>query len=169
MRKSLVLVAVIIMAALALPGGVRADDDDSGGQATGRARLHQISRSGIRARILFLDSGSPDNGLVVSGRATGLDPTQMFFTLVYDTGALPGGPEACLPSSANQLTGVQMQVGFWKVYADGTGTLFAIKAGDSYVPLSDIGATSVRHVVGPPPEGFVLQACGRVRRNGQAD
>lgn len=167
MRKSLMLVAVTLTAALALPGGVLADD--WGAQATGRAQLHQITQSGIQARILFLDSGSPENGLVVSGSAAGLDPTQMFFTLVYDTGALPGGPEACVPSPANQLTSDQMRVDFWKVNADGTGTLFRIKAGTSYVALSDIGAASVRHVVGPPPGGLVLQACGRVRRNGQAD
>ncbi len=131
-------------------------------QAIGKSHLQQIEQSGVRARILFLDSGSADTGLVVSGEATGLDPQASYFSLVYDRGARPRGPGACLPGGDPPLTGDQMGVGFWQVGPDGTGTLFAIKTGSAYVPLDDVGAVSVRIVLGPPPEGFVLEACGRV-------
>ena len=129
---------------------VRAD------QGVGSARAHTIDGSGIQGRIVFLDSGDAAGGLVVSGRATGLDPAQGYVTLVYDRGAVPGGPSACLPSGA-VLTGTQMFVGFWSVDEDGNGTLFVTKTGESYAPMSDIGATSIRLA------DMTLQACGRVR------
>lgn len=131
-------------------------------QALGAARLQTVEKSGVQARILFLDSGSADTGLVVSGEATGLDPQASYFTLVYDRGARARGPEACRPAGDPPLTGDQMGVGFWEVGPDGAGTLFAIKTGGTYVSLEDIGAVSVRIVLGPPPEGFELEACGRV-------
>ena len=90
-------------------------------EGTGAARLHAIDHSGVQARIVFLDTGNPQNGLVVSGIASGLDPTQMYFTLVYDTGSKPGGPAACVPTGNPPLTGAQMAVGFWTVADDGTG------------------------------------------------
>ncbi len=129
-------------------------------QATGSAQLSQISGSGIRGQILFLDSGSSTNGLVVSGFATGLDPTAAYISLRYDTGSVPGGPLACEPSSPDPLTGAQMFVGAWTVNSDGTGTLFAIKSGASYTPLSAIGSISIRRV-----PGGVLQACGQINTN----
>jgi hypothetical protein len=130
--------------------------------AVGSARLNEIDDSGIRARVVFLDTGSAAGGLIVSAVATGLDPTQTYFSLVYDTGSAPSGPGACLPSGP-ALTADQMEVGFWKVARNGVGTLFVIKRGDDYVPLDEIGAMSIRIVLGPPPAGFVLQACGRIR------
>ncbi len=133
--------------------------------ATGSAQLHPISQSGIRAQINFLDTGSATNGLVVSGNVIGLNPTQAYFSLIYDKRSVPGGPVACEPSSSNPLTLSQMIVGFWTVAANGTGTLFVTKTGSSYVPLTDFDSISVRIVLGPPPEGFVLQACGQVHRN----
>ena len=68
------------------------------GQATGSARLTPINGSGIQAEILFLDTGSDVNGLVVSGKAIGLDPTQAYFSLLYNVGSVPGGPVACTPA-----------------------------------------------------------------------
>jgi hypothetical protein len=132
--------------------------------ATGAARLHPIDRSGVRARIVFLDTGSPDQGLVVSGQAAGLDPAQTYVSLIYDTGAVPGGPRACEPTGPT-LSPAQMIVGTWQVAADGTGTLFAVKTAAGYAALESFDAVSVRIVVGPPPAGFVLQACGQVHRN----
>jgi hypothetical protein len=128
----------------------------------GSSRLGPIGGSGIRARAAFLDTGHPATGLIVSAVATGLDPSQTYFSLVYDTGSAITGPLACLPTGPS-LTADQMNVGFWKVSPRGEGTLFAVKQGDSYVPLDEIGAISIRIVLGPPPEGFVLQACGGVR------
>jgi hypothetical protein len=133
--------------------------------AIGSARLNEIDDSNIRARVAFLDTGGPAGGLVVSAVATGLDPTQTYFSLVYDTGSLPSGPGACLPTGP-ALTAEQMEVGFWKVARNGVGTLFVVKRGDDYAPLDAIGAMSIRIVLGPPPAGFVLQACGRVRSVG---
>ncbi|MGI0025771.1 MAG: hypothetical protein ACREA4_11605, partial [Nitrososphaera sp.] len=77
---------------------------------------------------------------------------------------LPGGPNACVPSTIpSPITGAQMLVGSWSVEQDGTGTLFAVKTGEGYSPLSDIGAMSVRVVDPVPPPD--LQACGRVHEN----
>ena len=97
-------------------------------------------------------------------RGTGLDPEATYVSLVYDSGAVPSGPLACEPGNF-QLDGTQMFVGFWKVEADGTGTLFGVKTGDSYAALDSVGAMSIRVVQGPPPAGFVLQACGRVHED----
>jgi hypothetical protein len=135
---------------------------------TGSARLNSINGSEIEARIVFLDTGPPLNELIVAGRARGLDPTQSYVTLVYDAGSVAEGPAACTPSGiVPPLTPDQMFVGSWEVSENGTGELFAVKTGSSYVPLRAVGTTSVRVVLGPPPEGFVLQACGEVevRRN----
>ncbi len=131
--------------------------------ATGAARLHPIERSGVQARVLFLDTGSPEQGLLVSGHAAGLDPAQTYVSLIYDTGAVPGGPQACTPTGA--LSPAQMVVGTWQVAADGTGTLFAVKTAAGYAAVETFDAVSVRVVLGPPPAGFVLQACGQVHRN----
>lgn len=155
MRKRLAGIAAGLLMALMWSASVAAD------LGIGSARLHPIDQSGIRARVAFLDTGSPVGGLIVSAIATGLDPAQTYFSLVYDTGSAPSGPGACAPSGL--LTPAQMSVGFWNVASDGTGTLFAAKQGDGYVPLDEIGAMSIRIVLGPPPAGFVLQACGRVR------
>ena len=124
-------------------------------QGVGSARTHAIDGSGIRGRIVFLDSGDSAGGLVVSGRATGLDPAQGYVSLIYDRGAVPGGPEACLPTGG--LTGTQMFVGFWSVDEDGTGSLFVTKTGDAYAPIDDVGAVSIRLAT------MALQACGRVQ------
>jgi hypothetical protein len=132
-------------------------------QGTGSAQLAEIDSSGIQARVVFLDSGSRQNGLVVSGVATGLDPNQFYISLLYDTGSTAEGPAACLPTGPG-ITPGQMIVGLWRVAANGTGTLFAIKNGDSYVPLRNVGTMSIRVVLGPAPQGAVLEACGRVRR-----
>jgi len=128
--------------------------------STGSARLHEINRSGIQARMLFLDTGDPATGLVVSGTATGLDPAAAYISLRYDTGSVPGGPLACEPSDSSTLTEAQMFVGSWTVAADGTGTLFAIKTDATYTALTEIGAISIRRV-----PGGTLQACGQIHRN----
>src|SRR5215216_2222249 len=86
--------------------------------STGAATLHQVDRSGITARIVFLDTGDPSTGLVVSGTAKGLDPEDTYITLVYDDGSVPGGPRACEPPPGNDQTMAQMFVGTWTVAAD---------------------------------------------------
>lgn len=124
-------------------------------QETGRTQLHSIDQSGIRGVILFLDTGSPSTGLIVSGFATGLDPAAGYISLRYDARSVPGGPHACEPSAFNNLTFPQMFVGSWTVNVDGTGTLFAVKTTGTYTPLSEIQNISIRRV-----PGGILQACG---------
>jgi len=139
------------------------------GQAAGSARQTPINGSGIQAEILFLDTGSNANGLVVSGRATGLDPTQTYFSLLYNVGSVPGGAIACTPAPppAPQITFAQMFTNFWTVAPDGTGTLFRQKTGSAYVPLSDVATVSIRKVTPGmnPPFFDILQACGEISRN----
>src|SRR5262245_52020403 len=80
--------------------------------SAGGALQTPIDQSGIKGDIAFLDTGSSLHGLVVSGRATGLDPNlptgQFYFSLLYDKGSRPGGPTACIPSANNNLTFAQM-------------------------------------------------------------
>ncbi len=125
-------------------------------QSTGKAHLHPIGQSGIQGVILFLDTGSPLTGLIVSGFATGLDPAAGgYVSLRYDDRSVPGGPRACEPSAFDDLTFPQMFVGSWTVNVDGTGTLFVAKTLETYTPLSEIQTTSIRRAT-----GGILQACG---------
>ncbi len=138
------------------------------GQATGSAQEHSINGSGIQAEILFLDTGSNVHGLVVSGKATGLDPTQTYFSLFYNTSSLPGGPNACVPDpKAPPITDAQMFTNFWSVAPDGTGTLFRQKIGAAYVSLNDVATISIRKVTPGmnPPFFNVLEACGEIHVN----
>jgi hypothetical protein len=138
------------------------------GQATASAQQHPINNSGIQAEIVFLDTGSDVNGLVLSARATGLDPTQTYFSLLYNTGSVPGGASACIPSSSGPaITFAQMFTAFWTVAPDGTGTLFRQKTGTAYVRLSDVATISIRKVTPGmnPPFFNVLQACGEISVN----
>ncbi len=121
--------------------------------SSGAAELHQIGGSGIRAKITFTDNG---NTLSVRGRATGMDPTVPYISLVYDAGAKPSGPSACLPATPGMLSQIQMFVGAWVVDAEGNGVLIADKSGLSYVALGDLGAMSVRNAITRS-----LHACGK--------
>ncbi len=148
-KRSMTPAVAVLLAAFAVLVPVHA------GQALGSARQHPIDGSGTQGRIVFLDSGTSESGLVVSGTATGLDPAQAYVTLVYDRGATPGGPAACLPTRG--LNGAQMFVGFWSVDPSGHGSLFVQKSGDGYASLNELGAVSIR------AGDMSLQACGRVR------
>lgn len=135
------------------------------------AKLRQIERSGIKAVLTFIDTGSE---LIITGLATGLDPSQTYVSLLYDAGSKPRGGDACLPTD-DSLTFGQMVVNFWEVRLkdDGTSTasLTATKSGDSYAPLDTIGTTSIRLDMQPgeplppaaDPNRFVIQACGKVK------
>lgn len=164
MKKLLVSAAAALVALLGMSLVAMAPPQ---GQATGSARLTPINQSGIEAEILFLDTGSNVHGLVVSGKASGLNPAKSYFSLLYDVGSVPGGPNACTPPANNDLTGAQMFTAFWAVAPDGTGTLFRQKAGAAYVPLSDVATVSIRRVTpGQNPPFFdILEACGEVNRN----
>lgn len=164
MKKGLVLAGVVFIMLVAVFLVAQAPT----GQATASAQQHPINNSGIQAEILFLDTGSHVNGLVLSGRATGLDPTQTYFSLLYNTGSVAGGPSACTPSSSGPaITEAQMFTAFWTVAPDGAGTLFRQKTGTAYVPLSAVATISIRKVTPEmnPPFFNILQACGEINVN----
>lgn len=129
----------------------------------GHARQHPIDLSGIQGHVFFVDTENPapNNGLIVMGTATGLDPTKAYLSLLYDNGSIPGGPNACEASQPDPLTGAQMVVGVWSVNPDGTGSLFVRKTGASYVALSQVRTISIRQI-GVPDN---LRACGEIARN----
>lgn len=166
MRKLLFSIAVLT-GLVAVPLIAQAP----GGQATAKAVLLPINESGIHGRIVFLDTGSPDNLLVISGTARGLDTSQgqVYFSLLYNVGSVSTGPAACTPAPppAPQITDAQMFTAFWRVDPDGTGTLLATKSGDFYVPLSQVATMSIREATpgSNPPFFNVLRACGQIRRN----
>ena len=144
----------IIVSCLALGVGIALAKPPSAKHSTGGANLHQINKTGIRARIEFIDHGDM---LEVRGTATGLDPKMVYFSLVYDSGAKPSGKSACIPSMPGALTRAQMSVDTWTVDDDGNGTLHAFKGGPAYVALDAIGAMSIRNAA-----NGALQACGKV-------
>ena len=140
----------------------------------GKANLHQIDNSGVKARIQFVDDGMT---LTVTGTAAGLDPAESYVTLIYDNGSVPSGPRACQPTIFNpedpDFLLATMFIGFWTVDEEGRGTLETINTnfGLDYVPLDKFRNTSVRLVIGPPPKGSVipmteLVACGHVSESG---
>ena len=126
-------------------------------------KMIPAQKTSIDATIVLLDTGSSGSGLVVNGSGSGFDPANTYVTLIYDPGSVAEGPNACSPTSGI-LDPTQMLVGFWRVDRSGRGRLFAVKSGESYAPLSDIGTISVREVQGPAPGGFVLQTCAEVER-----
>jgi hypothetical protein len=164
MKKGLLSAAVVFVMLV----GVSLVAQAPTGQATASAQQHPINNSGIQAEIVFLDTGGDVNGLALSGRASGLDPTQTYFSLLYNTGSVPGGPSACTPSSSGSaITFAQMFTAFWTVAPDGTGTLFRQKTGTAYVPLSAVATVSIRKVTPGmnPPFFDILQACGQISVN----
>lgn len=164
--RRLLLSFVVLTALVAVPIVAQAP----AGSSTAKAFILPIDESGIHGRIVFLDTGSPDNLLVISGTATGLDAAEgdVYFSLLYNVGSVATGPAACTPAPppAPQITGAQMFTAFWRVNPDGTGTLLATKSGDFYVPLNQVATMSIREATpgSNPPFFEVLKACGQIRR-----
>lgn len=162
--KKLILMALVTAVLVALPAVVYAAHTSD---ATGRAQLHPENQSGIVGTINFTDDGGT---LSVSGTAGGMDPAETYFSLIYDIGSAPGGPEACEPTIFNPADPnfilPTMFVGVWSVDAGGNGTLTATNTngGADYVPLTKIKTISVRRDTFPenPPFFNVLDACGQV-------
>ena len=153
MRKGTIALCLLVYAA----GTYAAVEWTVGNGDAGGANLHQIGKSGIKARIRIVDHGDPAAGLEVTGTATGLDPGQAYFSLFYDSGAKPSGPSACAPNVPGALTQPQMFISFWQVDGNGNGTLQVTKTGPSYAALGALGAMSIR--LGATG---ALQACGKV-------
>jgi hypothetical protein len=133
--------------------------------STGSATLHPIDRSGIKARMDFLDTHDDDTGLIISGTATGLDPGKIYISLLHDNDSVPGGPRAC-EISRDTFDEEQMFIGRWEVNADGTGTMFSIQFHGGYIPLSDIGTVSIREFTIPGrPDLAPVVACGQINKH----
>ena len=139
MRRQLVLAVALFTTALTLPV-----ENVAGTGA--RANLHQINGSKVKAKFVLMDTGSQ---VVVSGVARGLEPSQGYITLAYDSASVPAGPNACRPT-----VGAPGFVGQWTVNADGSGTLAGVLPPGS---LGFIGTISVRIA-----STMALQACGDV-------
>ena len=157
MKKRLL---VVLVAALVIAVPVVAF---AGHFATGQANLHSENESGITATINFADDGST---LTVNGTATGLTPSVLYASLIYDRASVPSGPLACepiLPPGHRFDIEPTMFLGFWTNNDDGTGTLVAVNTngGSDYVPLDDFKTVSVRNA----SSGFALAACGLVVRS----
>jgi hypothetical protein len=117
---------------------------------------------GITADLMFVDNGK---SLQVFGQGRGFNPLKHYHTLIYDANAQPSGPRACVPSgtAAVPLSTDQMQVAAWQPIGSTTRTLQGLRKGPAYVPLSSIGAVSVRrHDQTGPNVLLVLQSCGDV-------
>ncbi len=149
---------VSLLLGLVVAFGAPSSDDQ-----IGHARQHPIDNSGIQGHIFIVDTGNSVGGLIVLGTATGLVTTAPYLSLLYDNGSVPGGPNACEPSSPDPLTPAQMFVGFWTVDADGTGFLLRRKTGPAYVALNLVRTISIRQTqnAGLP----ALRACGEIGRN----
>ena len=163
MKPTLVLLSIVTVAIVS--NEAPRAQTIKGSEARGRlavASTEAVRKPEIIGQFELLSSEDASTGLVVNGVAKGLDPAQTYVSLIYNDGSLASGPNACAPTNG-LLDGTQMFVGFWNVGPDGSGKLFALKLGESYASLADIGTVSIREVQGPAPSGFVLQSCGSVR------
>ena len=159
MRKLFVSLTVLIGTVMIVTSSIGAQ----AGPSTGKAQLHPINHSGIKAKISFLDTGNDVTGLIISGTVKGLDPNESYVSIIYDNPNVPGdgGPSCSLAD--NLLDFEEEFAGRWTVESDGTGTLFLTSTTSAYVPLSRIDAVSILRDEGDrPPESFELVACGKV-------
>ncbi|MFY9608852.1 MAG: hypothetical protein WAU45_09595 [Blastocatellia bacterium] len=128
---------------------------------TARAKQHPVNQSGVKGRIEFT---SVPGGLLVTGTATGLEPSVgRYVSLVYDLPSVPGGPTVCEP--VEEIDG--MFVGIWAVGALGNGILLQLVPANQVAPLSIIDTISIRDTTindGFGPEAVV--ACGEIAVHG---
>jgi hypothetical protein len=168
---ALTLTAAVILLSTALVA-TAASSATRTGEATQRpceaVDKECLAGTGIHSNIDFIDTGS---ALIIFGVARELDPSKKYFSLLYDNGSKPSGPNACVPSTSGPpITDAQMFVGFWD---SATGVLSpdnpgnARKTGASYAALGTFATISIRQVIDPTkppsPQNQHLVACGRVR------
>ena len=155
MRKLLITIATFAIVAIS----VSADHSPT---VTAQAKLHPFNQSGVKGRIEFT---SVDGGLLVTGKATGLEPSVgRYVSLVYDLGSESGGPEACEPTGV-PIPG--MFVGIWAVDALGNGMLIQTVPPGEVAPLSVIDTISIRDTT--INGGFGVEAvvaCGQIAVHG---
>jgi len=161
MRKLFVLLALSIGAVMILTSSVGALSSPS----TGSARLHPYDRSGVKARMDFLDTHNDNTGLIILGTATGLDPTKFYFSSLHFNNSVPGGPRACEIAELG-FDEERMFTVRWQVNADGTGTLFTIHNQGAYFALSEFDTVGIRELtVLGRPDLAPLIACGQVNKH----
>ena len=169
MRKIyLVLLAVALL--IAIPAVVLATAPGVDGEAEAEPPTD------IEATFTFHDTGTD---LIITGTAEGMEPGHQYISLIYDTGSLVEGINACEPSDDSLTDPVdRMFVGAWDVSGDGTGVLIdpgtiatatpsgvgpvVLGPGALYVALSEIGTISVRGGDGGPFGGPPVILCGEV-------
>jgi len=128
---------------------------------TAQATQHPVNQSGVNGTIDFT---SVPGGLLVTGTATGLQPSiGRYVSLVYDLGSAPGGPTVCEPTV--ELDG--MFVGIWAVDALGNGILMQVVPPAAIAPLTVIDSISIRDST--INDGFGVEAvvaCGEIAVHG---
>jgi|GEM_PF-6558542 len=161
MRKLFVSLALSIVAVMIATSSVGALSSPS----TGSARLHPYDQSGVKARMSFLDTQDDNTGLIITGTATGLDPTRIYFSSLHDNSSVPGGPRACeIPEDG--FDEERMFTARWQVNADGTGTLFTVQNQGAFLPLSDFDTVGIRELtIAGRPDLAPLVACGQVNKH----
>ena len=131
--------------------------------------------SNVQALVSVVDNGAT---LDITGLATGMDPTQQYVSLFYDTASQDTTLDACLPTAGGpQQTFSQMVIGVWLPLGTSTRTLKASKFAPpaspvplAYLAVNQIGTVSVRLDTrpttpvpnAPDPSRFVIQSCGRL-------
>lgn len=158
MKRHLAIVVLTIFAAEAFIGGaVAAFPVSAQDSPAAHATQHPVNQSGVLGRINF--TSVPD-GLVVTGTATGLQPSVgRYVSLVYDIGSVPGGPTSCEPTE--EIDG--MFVGIWSVDALGNGILIQLVPPAAIAPLGVIDTVSIRDT--DINGGFGVEAivaCGQI-------
>jgi hypothetical protein len=161
MKKLLVFLVALVGMVMVATSSIGAQAD----RPIGKANLHPINHSGVKAKISFFDTGNDVTGLIISGTAKGLDPNEVYFSLVYDNPMGPGEGHSC-DLASNLIDFEEEFAGRWTVNPDGTGTLFETKVTSSYVPLRRLDAVSILRQEGDrPPESFELVACGKISKH----
>jgi hypothetical protein len=157
MRKLVIVLAAATIAAIPVYG-------DHSPTVTAQATQHTVNQSGVQGRIDFT---SVPGGLLVTGTATGLQPSiGRYVTLVYDLGSVPGGPTLCEPTTDPELPG--MFVGIWAVDdALGNGILIQLVPPGAIAPLSAIDTISIRDTTIQGGFGVeAIVACGQIAVHG---
>jgi hypothetical protein len=143
----------------------------AGSSIIGKVVQDPENDSGIHGRFFVQDNGYT---LKLRGTAVGLNPENVYVSLIYDIASPDEGPEACEPgifdpADPNFILNT-MFFGVWTVDAAGNGTLDAVNIVDDgtgervYVPTSKIGTISIRDTSingGFGPEA--VMACGALR------
>ncbi len=173
MKSYRAFLALVVAAFLVMSSSIAVSSSGSRKLAAATIGNQFNGAVGVLGFVTFVDDGT---SLHVTGTAINLDASATYFSLLYDKDSVPSGANACEPTPGSDFTQQQMVVGFWQpLTGSSTRTIDVVKtktsltppagpfaSGDFYAPIGTFATMSIRKVVGPPPAGFVLQACGIV-------